>query len=161
MPLDRDLLHIYIADHRAISTGVAQRLAKMTSYTHLPFACEIEQMHRDTVTEMHWLDAFSSRLDMDGGQVKRGGARLAEMLGRLKLNGRVRSTSPLSPLIEVEMLTAAVTVKITFWHTLAALPDAAGDAEHLSELLDQAHEQFEDITKWHRYLRGRAFQLVP
>lgn len=157
MALESKLLQIYVADHRAASAAVTERLAQMTAYTHLSFVGEIELLHRQFITEHEWLDAMAHRHGLTGGTLKRSAARFGEILGRLKLNGRLRSTSPLSPLIEVEMLIAAIAIKISFFQTLAAVPDLAGDSDDALEFLDQAHQQFEIVTKWHRALRREAF----
>ncbi|MGB5951102.1 MAG: hypothetical protein WBG57_01160 [Ornithinimicrobium sp.] len=157
MVVDSKLLQIYVADHRAMSAGVTQRLAQMAEYTHLSFVGEIDLMHHEFIAEQAWLETLARRHGVAGGTVKRSAAQLGEILGRFKLNGRLRSKSPLSPLIEIEMLIAAIAVKITFFQTLAAVPGLTEDSEQVSELLDQAHQQFEHATKWHRALRREAF----
>ncbi|MGB3185966.1 MAG: hypothetical protein WBG36_15215 [Ornithinimicrobium sp.] len=157
MPREHDLLSIYLADHRAIFSGVEKRLDQMRGYTELPFAHEIDQMHRDVMTEMIWLEAFCKRGEVPRGRIKQGATRLAERLGRLKLNGTIRSTSALSPMLEIELLTAAVTTKIRLWETLSTLPTSTQDGIDLGELLDQAHQHYEDAARWHRQLRQRTF----
>ncbi len=161
MALDHNLLKIYLADHRAVCTAVSWRLQQMQRHTELPFSHEIDQMYRDVTAETIWLDAFSARHHVPCDRVKSSGARLAEMLRRLKLNETIRFTSPLSPIREVERLTATVTMKIRLWETLATLPAATRDAADLGELLDQAHQHYEDTTRWHRILRQQAFSLAP
>jgi hypothetical protein len=51
-------------------------------------------------------------------------ALVAERAGRLKLNGRIRGVSPLSPVVESEALILAVTGKAQLWKVLA-LADVA------------------------------------
>jgi len=46
------------------------------------------------------------------------GAWAAEKLGRLKLNGRLRGYSPLSRLLELEMLHIGITGKLELWQAL-------------------------------------------
>lgn len=65
--------------------------------------------------------------------------------------------SPLTPLIETEMLIAAIAANITFLQTLTGLPELDIDADELTELSDQAHQHFEHATRWHRRLRVDAF----
>jgi hypothetical protein len=78
-------------------------------------------------------------LRAEGGSpsvAKSGGAWLAEKVGRLKLNGRLRGYSPLSRLVELEGLAAGIEGKRALWLSL----QAAG-VEGLEELLVRAAEQ--------------------
>jgi hypothetical protein len=63
----------------------------------------------------------------------------AELVGRAKLNGRVRGRSPLSEVLELEALTATLALTAAGWRGLqaagiAADPVVAGPAERCEEL---------------------------
>lgn len=74
--------------------------------------------------------------------------------GRLKLNGRLRGRSPLSGLLELELLRLGVEGKAAAWKTLRTLAerDDRLDAERLDELVARAGRQAEALER----LRGRA-----
>jgi hypothetical protein len=57
-------------------------------------------------------------LEVKRSRSKVAGAWAAEKLGRLKLNGRLTGYSPLSRLVELEMLHLAITGKIQLWQAL-------------------------------------------
>jgi hypothetical protein len=75
-------------------------------------------------------------------------AMAAERVGRLKPNGRLLRPSPLSALLEVEILRGAVMGKLSGWQTLGLLPDEAPvDREHLARLQAQAEAQVDQLTE--------------
>jgi hypothetical protein len=63
------------------------------------FAAEVGRVADD---DRACLEAFLGRLDSAPSQTRRGAVWLAEKLGRLKLNGRVLRSSPLSAVTELE-----------------------------------------------------------
>lgn len=157
MSRDHDLMQIYIGEHRAASAAVAERLRQLATHRHLSFVHEIESMHRDVVAEGRWLEGLTDGRASSASTLKQVRARLVERVGRRGGNGRPRTTSPLTPLVETEILIAAITVKIAFLQMLAASPAMTAEAADVSELLDQAYEHYEDVTRWHRRLGVRAF----
>ncbi|HET9140406.1 hypothetical protein [Actinophytocola sp.] len=75
--------------------------------------------------------------------VKTGLAVVAERLGRLKLNGRLTSYSPLSRFVELEFLAMGIEGKKQMWTTLR---DLAGLGERLPDidfdhLIERAEQQ--------------------
>ncbi|MGB3762998.1 MAG: hypothetical protein WA966_07215 [Ornithinimicrobium sp.] len=157
--LDRDLLQIYLADHQAGARGVMNRLDQMTAYTDLPIAPVIAQLHAEVREEFAWVAALVTRLEVSPGRVKQSGARVGELLGRLKLNGRWRRRSPLTPVVELEMLSAAVVGKQRLFETLTDLrDDLPVNPEELANLSARAERQLSDITDAHERLRRTAFK---
>jgi hypothetical protein len=73
--------------------------------------------------------------------VKPAGAWVAEKLGRLKLNGRLRGYSPLSRLLELEGLLMGITGKMALWKTLASSDDMEGLGIDFEQLAVRAAEQ--------------------
>lgn len=86
-------------------------------------------------------------------------AWLGEKVGRLKLNGELLRSSPLSPVIELEVLTLGVHGKQALWRTLGELAetDARLDAAWLAELAARAEGQLEALERHHRAAVARAF----
>jgi hypothetical protein len=86
-----------------------------------------------------------------------------ERAGRLKLNGRLLTRSPLSDLEETEMLRLGVDGKAAGWRTLRALAERDGrlDAGRLDDLLARADHQSSEleslrISTAERLLAGEA-----
>jgi hypothetical protein len=142
------LLAIYLNDHLAAATAareVARRSAasnRNSSYGEFleQLAGEIEQDRRSLMEIMRSLEI---RIDV----VKTLGGWGAEKLGRFKLNGRLIGYSPLSRVVELEVLTLGVHGKLGLWRALERIePDhpplaAAG----LPGLVARAERQLEQL----------------
>ena len=89
------------------------------------------------------------RLDIPQNPLKIGLAISAERLGRLKLNGRIGSYSPLSRFVELDVLVMGIEGKKVLWGTLR---DVAGLASRLPDV------DFDDLIE--RAERQRA-ELEP
>lgn len=97
------------------------------------------------------VETFTSimrRIGVRPNPVKTGFAIGAERLGRLKLNGRLRSYSPLSRFSELEILIMGIDGKKQLWTTLrdlaglaTRLPDV--DFDHLIERAEQQRRELE------------------
>jgi hypothetical protein len=83
---------------------------------------------------------------------------LGEKLGRLKLNGRLLSRSPLSSLIEVETLRLGVEGKMLGWRVLRtmAVDDERLDIRRLDELIARAVRQTEVLDMLHQRTADRV-----
>lgn len=157
--MDRRLLDIYLTDHLAGATGVLHRLDRMVqSYPDLPIHEDIVDLHRQVRAERARLARLISDLDLPHRRQQLALARVGEVAGRLKLNGRVSSRSPLTPLVELEALRAGVAGKLSLWQTLQAVAGELGlDAAELETLEQQAKEQFEVIERCHQMMAPSAF----
>src|SRR3954452_2904975 len=153
--VDRKLLGTYLNDHLAGST-LGLELAKRargsnegSEYGEVleRFAREIEE---DRATLEKLMDAFEIKRD----RPKVMGAWTAEKLGRLKPNGRLLSYSPLSRLIELEMLALGITGKLSLWEALSEVgaKDARLDLVELKKLSERSDRQRAEVWK----LRQRA-----
>jgi hypothetical protein len=96
------------------------------------------------------------RLRISRSPVKPLGAWVMEKLGRLKLNGRVRSYSPLSRVLELESLTIGITGKIRLWTALEqALGGTLGEVD-FGALAERAVAQRSRIEELHGVAVARA-----
>ncbi|MFF3336283.1 hypothetical protein ACFYWX_43410 [Streptomyces sp. NPDC002888] len=159
-----DLLGIYLNDHLAGSTaGVdrARSLAEAEQDTALgadmgPLSDEIAE-DRATLLEI------MRRLDVPVRRYKVVASHLAERAGRLKTNGRLLHRSPLTSLIELELLRAGVTGKTALWEALRRLTDEEErlDAGQLDTLLERAHGQLRTLERLHAQQTAQTFQQTP
>jgi hypothetical protein len=118
---DRDLLDIYLRDHFAGATAgldLAKRMSRNSpSGTLSEIAAEIE-------SDRQALRDLMSALDLRPSMLKTAIAWLGEKAARVKLNGRVFGRSPLSDLLELEVLITGVSGKLQLWRGLAEIAAA-------------------------------------
>jgi hypothetical protein len=142
------LLAIYLNDHLAGATGgreLARRAAASNrGSSYGPFleqlAAELDEDRESLLAIMRALDVGVDRLKVVGGWG-------AEKLGRFKLNGSLLGYSPLSRLIELEMLALGVTGKLALWRALQDRPELEDFG--LPELIARAERQ-RDGLELHR-----------
>jgi hypothetical protein len=85
------------------------------------------------------LEGIMRRLGVEPDRVKDSVSRFAELVGRLKLNGRLLRRSPLSDLVELETLVVGITGKQALWVSLREVPSI--HVEELDLLAERAREQ--------------------
>jgi hypothetical protein len=86
-------------------------------------------------------------LEVSTDRVKLAAAWLGEKAGRLKLNGEILKRSPLSAVVELEVLALGLHGKQALWRTLASLSETEPrlDPERLAELTARAERQLEEL----------------
>jgi hypothetical protein len=151
-PLGRDLLAIYLQDHLAGSTlGVELARRAAAENTGTPLGTTLESLARDIASDRDALREIMSSLGIAPDRFKNALAWSAEKAGRLKLNGRITSHSPLSAVVELEGLIVGVSGKRALWRTLRGLAD--GDTRlqsaQLEELIARADRQLEVLWSAH------------
>ncbi|MGV9254611.1 hypothetical protein [Streptomyces sp. NPDC003697] len=145
-----DLLGIYLNDHLAGATAGVERARHLVSACRGsavgeamgPVADEIAQDRRTLLAVMRELDVPIRRYKVYAG-------RLGERAGRLKSNGRLVRRSPLSTLLELELLQAGVTGKACAWEVLRRLAehDERLDVQQFDALLERARAQLRTIDE--------------
>lgn len=143
------LLAIYLNDHLAGATlGVelARRLRASNSGDP-EFGEPLAEICAEIEEDRSTLEGVMKESGIRRDHLKPMGAWVAEKLGRLKLNGRLRGYSPLSRLVELEMLFIGITGKMQMWNALAhtragelAGFDFAGLAERAARQRARAQE---------------------
>ncbi|WP_298889653.1 hypothetical protein [uncultured Serinicoccus sp.] len=156
---DRALLQIYLSDHLTGATGMVQRLTMMRdSYQDLPVAAEVTQLLQEVTEDRQTLVEVIRSLGLRPHPAKLLLARSGELVGRLKLNGRVRRRSPLTPLLELEVVHAGISGKSGLWRSLTVHADALGlDPDEFRGLEERARRQQDDVVAAHRRLTRGAF----
>jgi hypothetical protein len=156
------LLAIYLNDHLAGSTAALElarraRSANRGTRFEAAFARLAEEIEEDRDA---LLDVMR-RLGVPRDPVKEAAGWLAEKAGRLKLNGRLTGYSPLSRVVELEILALGVEGKRALWRALREL--AAGDARlagvDLATLLKRAERQRRTVEQ--QRLRAVAIAFEP
>ncbi len=153
------LLGIYLNDHLAGATGGSELARRLASSARQPHArSALQQLAADIAQDRAALLNIMSALEIPVRSYKVYAAWIGEKAGRLKLNGRLLSRSPLSGLVEIEMLGLGIAGKAAAWRTLrlAADRDARLDARKLDELIVRAGAQADLLEEF----RVRAVQPV-
>jgi len=157
--VDTKLLTIYLNDHLAGATGAVNRISRMaSSYTDLSVHPQLVHLSVQVREDVDALVALMRQIGVDRRRGTQTVGRAGELAGRLKLNGRLRSRSPLTPLVEIEALRSGVLGKLSLWQTLHPHAHAlALDATHLVTLQDRARAQLQVIQECHGALSRSAF----
>ena len=147
-----DLLAIYLNDHlvgATVGLDLVRRAQGSNAGTPLGdflagLAIEIEQ-------DKEALERMMERLGVGKDRLKLAAGWSAEKAGRLKLNGRLTSYSPLSRLVEVEGLLIGVSGKRAGWLALLEIAprEPRLDAEELQRLVTRAETQLRELHEHH------------
>jgi hypothetical protein len=95
-------------------------------------------------------------LGVEPSRIKSMGARLGELVARLKANGRLFEYSPASRVLELEGLLAGITAKRQLWRSLSAAEQDALDRSELETLSSNADGQIALVDALH----GRAAHIA-
>jgi hypothetical protein len=141
-------LAIYLRDHMAGATGgleLARRLRASNrdgaSGEPLQRVCAEIEADRETLAEI------MDELGIGPDPAKNAAAWLAEKLGRLKLNGRLTGYSPLSRLLELELLHLGITGKLDLWRALQETHPADLSKFDLPALIERADSQRQEVQR--------------
>jgi hypothetical protein len=156
--VDRKLLRIYLNDHLAGSVAGRRRMARTAhELSRTRVGPGIAQVVEEITQEREILRRILHRVGGTQARPKQIATGVAEALGRLKPDGRIFRLSPMTPLLEVEVLRAAVVGKLGVWQTLRDLASPLDlDVEELERLIRQTHAQIDTLDGTHEYLRTRA-----
>src|SRR5689334_19393025 len=113
--------------------------------------CAEIEADRETLTRL------TERLGIRRDPVKPALARLAERLGRLKPNGHLRGPSPLSPVLEMEILASGIGGKLQLWNALEQAFGDSLDSFDFHALAERADRQGQEVEELHMTAAKRAF----
>src|SRR5437588_2173573 len=153
--MDSELLPIYLNDHLAGSTAALELVRRLLrSNSRNDYGPDLARLASEIEQDRKSLLAVMSDLAVGADRVKLVLGWAAEKVGRLKLNGRWLSYSPLSRLMELEVLLLGVTGKLALWRALLQLtPDEPRlDRGELERLIERAAGQLQEVEA----LRERA-----
>jgi hypothetical protein len=137
-------LRIYLNDQLALGIAgreLARRAARENAGTGTGAA--LEEIARQVAEDVVALETVMTRLSVPRSRLKPHLGALAERAGRLKLNGSLRTYSPLSRFSELDLLLIGLRAKQQLWETLrdlAALPRGLPGID-LDELIRRAEAQ--------------------
>jgi hypothetical protein len=152
------LLAIYLNDHLAGATLGVELVRRLRSSNAddaalgEPVAEICAEIEADRVT----LERVMEQLEIRRGFVKPAAAWGAEKLGRFKLNGQLKGYSPLSRLVELELLHVGITGKMQMWKALEhTLGRRVGEFD-FGQLAERAARQRGRVEDLHLSAAARA-----
>ncbi len=155
-------LAIYLNDHLAGSTvglELARRAQGASEGTEL--GRFLTQLVTEIDEDREVLQAVMAKLDVNRDSVKVAFGWAAEKVGRLKLNGQITGSSPLSSVVELEGLTLGVDGKARLWRMLRELADPRLSEFDFDAFLARAKDQ-RDALEIRRIEAGlAAFDAKP
>jgi len=143
-------LAIYLNDHlagAALGVELARRL-RSSNRGDAEFGEPLARICTEIEADRETLVRLTDRLEIKRDPVKPALARLAERLGRLKPNGQLRGYSPLSRVLELEVLSSGIGGKVQLWN---GLEESFGDSldgfdfHALAERADRQGQEVEDL----------------
>jgi hypothetical protein len=153
------LLGIYLNDHLAGATaGVALARRARDNDRDGSIGTPLAKVCAEIEADRETLIAVMDELDVRRDPLKPVIAWLGEKLGRLKPNGRVRGYSPLSRLVELEMLHLGVAGKRDLWAALEATPAQRLSDFDLPRLIARADRQRQEIERLRRAAAAEALR---
>jgi len=146
--IERRLLAIYLNDHLAGATGGVELARRARSSNRgTKWGEALEGICAEIETDRATLERVMQRLAIKRNAAKIAGAWTAEKLGRLKLNGRLTGYSPLSRLLELEMLHIGITGKLELWEALQRTQSSRLSEFDLPGLIERAESQREAVER--------------
>jgi len=144
-------LAIYLNDHLAGATlGVelARRL-RSSNEGDAEFGQPLARLCAEIEADREALVSLLEHLNVGRDPVKPVLAQAAEKLGRLKPNGRLRTYSPLSRVLELEVLSGLVGGKLQLWNALEQSYGESLDGFDFHDLAARADNQGQRLEDLH------------
>jgi hypothetical protein len=144
------LISIYLNDHLAAATGLLELARRAAGENRGSDHGELlARLELEVAEDRSALREIMSALGVAPDPLKMIGGWVAEKAGRLKLNGRLRSYSPLSRLVELEVLSLGVRGKLALWRSLEQLAatEERLDADDLRRLIRRAERQLRALER--------------
>lgn len=158
--IEHRLLNLYLSDHLTGASAGAARISRMASdFVDTPVFATLSSIEAEIRAERSFLAQLVDDLGMRQMRHRQAIAVVGERLGRLKGNGRVLARSPMTLLLEAELMRSAVLGKRGVWQTLAENAEDLGlDPSVFHELSARALHQHERLDEVHAYARRTAFR---
>ena len=157
---DPSLLGIYLNDHLTGATGGLELFRRAAgAHRETEAGPVLERLTAEVEADRDTLLGIMRALGVPVRHYKVIGGWAAEKAGRLKLNGRLLTRSPMSSVVELEGLHLGVLGKAAGWRLLRTLADTDPrlDAVELDRLIERAQRQAEEIDALRLQAGAEAF----
>lgn len=149
--MNQDLLATYLNDHLTAATAGVELIRRAAGNHDGERGAELARLADETAADREALRGIMQRLDVPESTVKKAAGWLGEKAGRLKPNDHLLTRSPLSDVLEVEMMRAGTAARICGFQVLraVAVEEPRLDREELERLIARADDQAERLYKIH------------
>lgn len=153
-------LRIYMNDQLAL--GIAWReVAKRAQGENdgTPLGEALRRVATGIAEDVETFEAIMDRLGFGRDRVKAAAATVAERVGRLKLNGRLRGYSPLSRFAELDLLATGIEGKKILWANLRDLGDLSRRLPDIDfdDLIRRAQAQRDELEPFRARVGRETF----
>ena len=145
---DQRLRSIYLDDHAALAVAARELVGRMLgSGAHGGHSDLLTDLLAEIEDDRVRMAQCLGELGATPSRIKSAAAWLAEKGGRLKLNGRVVTRSPLTPLVELEGLLLALEGHRALWRAMERTgPDAdRADFAARAERVERRRGEVEEV----------------
>ncbi|MEU2391801.1 hypothetical protein [Streptomyces sp. NPDC007369] len=154
------LLAVYLNDHlTGANAGVSLIRRMVRQHRGTPMEPQLERLAGQIAEDRDSLREIMTALDIPAMHARAVLGRVGEMAGRLKLNGRLVSRSPLSDVMELEVMRLGVEGKAAAWRSLQSIAatDARLDRGSIDRLLERAQRQAGQLESMRTAASDRVF----
>ncbi|HEY0388531.1 MAG TPA: hypothetical protein VGC71_08830 [Gaiellales bacterium] len=155
-----DYLRIYMNDQLALGIAwreTARRAARENSGS--PTGEALAVVARQIAEDISLFETMMRRLGLSRNPVKPVLAMAAERIGRFKPNGHLRSYSPLSRFVELDVLVMGIEGKKILWENLRELAGIELADVDFDALIERADEQRRMLEPFRREAGREALTL--
>lgn len=158
--VDMDLLGLYLSDHLTGATAGAERIERMAAdFVDTPVFAALSEVAAEIRGEHLYVRHLIGELGLRRRPVAEAVSWVGERVGRLKSNGSLLERSPMTLVLEAELMRSAVIGKLGMWQTLEDNAEELGlDAAQFREFAQKAEHQRGVLDTVHSYARSRAFR---
>ena len=160
----RRLLATYLRDHRAAGgAGLALTRRCRRSNDGTALGRTLAEIEDELIEDLRTLTGTMERLGVTEAWFKQFVTRGAELIGRLKSNGRIWRYSPSSRVLELEGLMAGIVARRGLWVSMRTVtpPQPGIDEATLDRLIERATSQIDRLAPEHQHAASVAFGAAP
>lgn len=153
-----NLLAIYLNDHLAGATAGVElaRRVRSSNEADPELGEPLRQLCAEIEADRVILERVMAAFEVKRNPVKPIGAWLGEKLGRLKPNGSLWGYSPLSRMLELELLVIGITGKMRMWRVLEQAYGETVPGVDFDQLALRAASQRQRVEELHLLAAARA-----
>lgn len=152
--MNRDLIATYLNDHLAAATAGVELIRRAAENHDGDRGVRLAELADEIAEDREALREIMERLGIPESTVKKAAGWLGEKAGRLKPNDHLVTRSPLSDVLEIEIMRAGTAARICGFQVLraVAVEDERLSRVELERLIERADDQAERLYKIHLQL---------
>jgi len=146
--MPNELLEIYLTDHCAAAAAGSRRMRRLAdAERRSEDGSTLERVANEIDEDRTTLQSIMKAEGIEPRWYKSAMTRVGEAIGTLKTNGELFHRSPLTSLVELEVMRMGVTGKLDLWTALRHTPLA--ERRDFDALIERAQRQLHDLDEAH------------